>query len=78
MFVEAKTVCVNCARVAKSFTGRYRSFLLEPATLVTFASGLLLIAALAARPAGLTSGSNTAGDGPPLYLAAALVGSLYI
>jgi Cd2+/Zn2+-exporting ATPase len=57
---------------------RYRSFILDPGTLFTIASGLLLILAVIYDPGGLFShaeGQNGAGI---IYLAAALVGSSYI
>ncbi|OPY54615.1 MAG: putative copper-exporting P-type ATPase A [Methanosaeta sp. PtaU1.Bin112] len=57
---------------------RYRSFILDPGTLFTIASGLLLLLAIISDPGGLFShaeGSNGAGL---FYLAAALVGSSFI
>ncbi len=61
----------------RTFAGRYRAFLLEPGTLVTVISGLLLIAAIIDNPTGAVSSSGGAGS-TPLYVASALVGSLYI
>ena len=70
-----QTVCVTCARGGQRFAGRYRAFLLDPGTLFTFASLLLLIAATIQNPRGLVDAEQTR---TPLYLAAALVGSVYI
>ena len=71
-------MCVTCARGVRTFAGRYREFLLDPATLFTLASGLLLIVAGIQAPAGLISSGDPADAGTPLYLAAALVGSVFI
>jgi Cd2+/Zn2+-exporting ATPase len=68
-------MCVTCARGARRFVGRYRAFLLDPGTLFTLASWLLLIAATIQNPGGLV---NPEQAHTPLYLAAALVGSSYI
>lgn len=57
---------------------RYQDFLLEPGTLFTLASGILLIAASVLFPQGLFSDSGMSGNGRYLYLLAALVGSSYI
>lgn len=54
---------------------RYRSFLTEPGTLVTLASAALLALATLTDPAGFVGASANAS---PLYLAAALIGSVYI
>lgn len=70
-----QTVCVTCARGGRRFVGRYRAFLLDPGTLFTFASLLLLIAATIQNPRGLVDAEQAR---TPLYLAAALVGSVYI
>jgi Cd2+/Zn2+-exporting ATPase len=70
-----QSVCVTCARGARRFVGRYRAFLLDPGTLFTLASLLLLIAATIQNPGGLV---NPEQAHTPLYLAAALVGSSYI
>src|SRR5581483_5081574 len=71
-------VCFTCARSVQSFTGRYRAFLLEPGTLFTLGSLLLLVAAAINRPSGLLSDENPADASAPLYVAAALLGSIYI
>src|SRR5579859_7233725 len=70
-----QTVCVTCARGGRRFVGRYRAFLLAPGTLFTFASLLLLIAATILNPRGLVNAEQARA---PLYLVAALVGSVYI
>ena len=57
---------------------RYRSFLLDPGTLFTLASGMLLILAVILDPSGLFSHEETLSAGSIYYLAAALVGSSYI
>ncbi len=72
---RAVVACASCARGARRFTGRYREFLLEPGTLFTAAAALLLLAAIAVDPAGSVSSS---GSHSWLYIAAALVGSVYI
>jgi Cd2+/Zn2+-exporting ATPase len=66
---------VTCARGGQRFVRRYREFLRDPGTLVTFLSLALLIAAIVQRPSGL---NEVAHASTPLYLAAALVGSAYI
>ncbi len=78
MLREVRDVCVTCAVGTKRFAGRYREFLLDPGTLFTLASGLLLIAAVVQRPAGVVSSGAPEHAGTPLYLASALVGSVYI
>ncbi len=70
-----QNVCVTCAHVGRRFVGRYRAFLLDPGTLFTFASLLLLIAATIQNPRGLVD-AEQAHTTP--YLAAALAGSIYI
>src|SRR5438876_9446262 len=70
-----QTTCITCARGGRRFVGRYRAFLLDPGTLFTLASLLLLIAATIQNPAGLVNAEQAR---TPLYLAAALVGSVYI
>lgn len=72
---RVQNVCVTCARGGRRFVGRYRTFLLDPGTLFTFASLLLLIVATIQNPRGLV---NTEQAHTPLYLVAALVGSVYI
>lgn len=57
---------------------KYRDFLLDPGTIFTLASGLLLAAAMAVYPEGIFSGDGVAGDGRYLYLLSALVGSSFI
>src|SRR5258708_3902746 len=66
---------VACARGGRPFIGRYRAFLLDPGTIFTLVSFLLLIAATIVPPDGVI---NSAHAHTWLYLAAALVGSLYI
>jgi Zn2+/Cd2+-exporting ATPase len=78
MLKEVRNVCVTCAVGARRFSGRYREFLLDPGTLFTFASFLLLIAATIVNPAGLLSGGEVSATGNVLYFAAAIVGSVYI
>ena len=56
---------------------RYRSFLVDPGTIFTLASGILLILAVITDPGGLYHG-EVHESGSILYLAAALVGSSYI
>ncbi|MGB4087904.1 heavy metal translocating P-type ATPase [Methanothrix sp.] len=56
---------------------RYRSFFVDPGTIFTLASGILLILAVITDPGGLYHG-EVHESGSILYLAAALVGSSYI
>ncbi len=72
-----RQTCVSCALGVRSFTRRHREFLLEPGTLFTVASLLLLIAAAVHDPGGIL-GRSSGQDSSPLYLVAALVGSVYI
>jgi Cd2+/Zn2+-exporting ATPase len=78
MLSLAKDVCTTCARGVKVFTRRYRDFLLDPSTLFTLASFLLLIIATIHNPKGLLSSGDPHEAAAPLYLAAALVGSTFI
>jgi len=70
-----QSACVTCVRGGQRFVGRYRDFLLDPGTIFTLVSLLLLIAATIVTPDGVI---NSAHAHTWLYLAAALVGSLYI
>jgi len=63
---------------ARSWITRYREFLLDPGTLFTFASGLLLFLAALQDPGGLFSQEDQGVSGSLFYPAAALVGSSYI
>lgn len=78
MVSQAREFCVSCARGGRDFAGRYREFLLDPGTLFTLASLLLLIMAGAVNPGGLVSGGEVSPVGEMLYFASAIVGSLYI
>jgi len=71
-------LCVSCARTARSFTGRYREFLLDPGTLFTLTALVLLILGGIQHPVGLLGSDKAAQVRTPLYIAAALVGSAYI
>jgi Cd2+/Zn2+-exporting ATPase len=70
-----QNACVTCVQGGQRFAQRYRAFLLDPGTLFTLASLLLLVAATIQMPDGLI---NSAHAHSWLYLAAALAGSLYI
>ncbi len=70
-----QSACVTCVRGGKRAVLHYRDFLLNPGTLFTLASLLLLIAASIQTPDGLV---NSAHAHTWLYLAAALAGSVYI
>jgi Cd2+/Zn2+-exporting ATPase len=70
-----QSACVTCVRGGQRFVGRYRDFLLDPGTLFTLASLVLLIAATIQTPDGLINSQHAH---TWLYLAAALAGSLYI
>jgi Zn2+/Cd2+-exporting ATPase len=74
----ARNACATCAVGARRFAYRYREFLLDPGTLFTFASLLLLLAASVVNPGGLLSGGKVSTTGGVLYVSSALVGSLYI
>jgi Cd2+/Zn2+-exporting ATPase len=63
---------------ARRFAHRYREFLLDPGTLFTFVSLLLLVAASVVNPGGLLSSGEVSRTGGIIYFASALVGSLYI
>jgi len=76
--LRAGAICVTCARGARSFAGRYQEFLLDPGTLFTVASLLLLIVAAVLNPGGLAGRGGDSQARAPFYLAAALVGSVYI
>jgi Cd2+/Zn2+-exporting ATPase len=78
MFVHAKDFCTTCARGVKGFTQHYRDFLLDPSTLFTLLSFLLLIIATVHNPKGLLSSGDPHQTSAPFYLAAALVGSMFI
>lgn len=73
--IRFQSVCVTCVQGGQRFARRYRDFLLDPGTLFTLASLVLLIAATIRTPDGLI---NSAHARTWLYLAAALAGSLYI
>jgi Zn2+/Cd2+-exporting ATPase len=70
-----QSACVTCVRGGQRFVGRYRDFLLNPGTIFTLVSLLLLIIATIQTPDGVI---NSAHAHTWLYLAAALVGSVYI
>src|SRR6266566_3785278 len=73
--VRLQSACVTCVRGGQRFVGRYHDFLLAPGTIFTSLSLLLLILATIQTPDGLI---NSAHAHTWLYLAAALVGSVYI
>jgi Cd2+/Zn2+-exporting ATPase len=75
MLTRAQAMCVTCVRGSQRFVRRYREFLLAPGTLFTGTSFALLGAAVINNPSGLSELSHASS---PLYLAAALVGSVYI
>jgi Cd2+/Zn2+-exporting ATPase len=74
-FSRLQSACVTCVRGGQRAVSRYRDFLLDPGTLFTLVSLLLLIAATIATPDGII---NAAHAHTWLYLAAALLGSVYI
>lgn len=61
----------------RNLVTRYQDFLLDPGTLFTAASGILLIIAIAVYPQNMLS-ENSTGEGNWLYLLSALVGSSFI
>src|SRR5712691_8716849 len=74
-FSRLQSTCVTCVRGGQRFVLRYRDFLLAPGTIFTLVSLLLLILAILVTPDGVV---NSAHANTWLYLASALVGSLYI
>jgi Zn2+/Cd2+-exporting ATPase len=75
---RVRTVCVTCARGSRAFVGHYREFLREPGTLVTLISLVLLVVAMSVDFGGLVGSGATGGLHHPLYLCAAVIGSLWI
>src|SRR3989441_2959762 len=73
--IRFQSACVTCVRGGQRVASPYRDLLASPGTLFTLASLLLLIAATTQTPDGLV---NSAHARTWLYLAAALVGSVYI
>jgi Cd2+/Zn2+-exporting ATPase len=67
--------CGTCGREVRSFAGRYREFLTEPATLFTAAAFVLLVVAIAIHPDGAVSNTHRRSV---FYLVAALAGSAHI
>jgi Cd2+/Zn2+-exporting ATPase len=57
---------------------RYQDFLLDPGTLFTLASGLILIIAIIAYPQNMLSDGSGTDEGKWLYLLSALIGSSFI
>ena len=74
-FSRLQSACVTCTRGGQHFIRRYRDFLLAPGTMFTLVSLLLLILAILVTPDGVI---NSAHANTWLYLASALVGSVYI
>jgi Zn2+/Cd2+-exporting ATPase len=70
-----QSTCVTCVRGGQRFVRRYRDFLLDPGTMFTLVSMLLLVLAIIVTPDGVI---NSAHASTRLYLASALVGSSYI
>jgi Cd2+/Zn2+-exporting ATPase len=75
---QARSLCATCARGTRRFAGRYTDFLLDPGTIFTFISLILLLAASIHDPGGLLSRTAALQGSSPLYLAAALAGSVFI
>src|SRR5579859_3061908 len=78
MLRQAQAFCVSCVRGVRVLSRHYREFLLDPGTLFTLASGLLLIAAILSYPAGLGTSNQVPAGARWLYFLSALVGSSYI
>jgi Cd2+/Zn2+-exporting ATPase len=72
---RAGHACVTCGRGVRSFSGRYREFLTEPATVFTVAAFVLLVIAIAIHPDGAVSDTHRRSV---FYLVAAVVGSAFI
>jgi Zn2+/Cd2+-exporting ATPase len=75
VLTRVQAVCVSCAQGGSRLVRRYHDFLLDPGTVFTLASLLLLVAATIQTPSGLNEAAHAS---TPLYLAAALAGSVYI
>ena len=75
MINQFQAVCRSCIRATRNYAGRYRTFLLDPGTLFTLASLILLIAAVFQNPGGLIEAAHARSF---LYFAAAMVGSVFI
>jgi Cd2+/Zn2+-exporting ATPase len=78
MLGRTKTFCATCTRGILSFTDRYHEFLIEPGTLFTLASFLLLVVAGFRDPGGLLSSGDPHQTGSPFYMTAAWFGSVFI
>ena len=78
MLDQASDLAAACTRGLVAFGARYRGFLLDPSTLVTVASGLLLLAGTVQSPEGLFVSDDAGHASTPLYLVAAAVSSAYI
>ena len=78
MLDQTRSLCATCARGTSRFAGRYTEFLLDPGTIFTFISLILLLAASIHDPGGLLSRTAALQGSSPLYLAAALAGSVFI
>jgi Zn2+/Cd2+-exporting ATPase len=78
MIEKFQVACFTCARGVRSFTRHYRDFLLDPGTLFTAASGLLLILAVLLNPLEILTEHAPKTNAHWLYLASALVGSCFI
>ncbi|GHO60786.1 heavy metal translocating P-type ATPase [Ktedonobacter robiniae] len=74
-FSRVQAACATCVRGGKRFVGRYRAFLLDPGTLFTLASLILLVIAAIVTPDGLINPEHAH---TWLYLASALAGSVFI
>ncbi len=72
---RVQAACATCVRGGRRFVGQYRTFLLDPGTLFTLVSLLLLVLATIQTPDGVI---NSAHAHTWLFLAAALTGSVYI
>ncbi|MBA2691125.1 MAG: cation-translocating P-type ATPase [Rubrobacter sp.] len=73
-----RKTCATCARYGRDFAGRYREFLLDPGTLFTLASILLLVAATVRSPGGMFTSGSPEETGTILFVFSAVVGSVYI
>lgn len=75
---KIQTLCVTCVRGTRSFTNRYRDFLLDPGTLFTAASATLLLLAILLNPLEVVSEHAPKTSAHWIYLASALIGSCFI
>lgn len=78
MINQVQVFCTTCVRSTRSFSNHYRNFLLDPGTLFTVASGLLLLLSILLNPLEVISEHAPKTGIHWIYLASALIGSCFI